>query len=374
MPIDYNDQRFTDLTNQKNTALEHSDSTYQSMIDKSGQYYDNLINQSKTSADNLANIQKEQTEFAVNKIEQQKEQASKDYTKEQKGAYQDYMRQSNAYGSNMQAAGQKGLGGSGWSETIQSGFYNTYQNRQAQARESYNNIVMNYDNNIKEAQLQNSSALAQIYADAEKEQLELALQNFSVIKDLTLQKENAHNALDAEYNSRWRQVEAQINAENEFAQKKRELEENQRYRREQLQLQLRELEEQRQYRQQQMELEWAKYERDQERWEKEYNAQYGSGSGYELSDGSSLSDNNYDIGGLGSYAAAAAGSIMGNAISGLFGTRGGDVKLSNGKNGYSSAIEAYRASGGSSPMSESALIKQGIVKKLSYNGKTYYYV
>lgn len=222
MAINYDDSRFTALEKEETQAKNQSNSTYDNLINQSGKYYDNLINQSKQWADKQADIQNQQTEFAVEKIEQQKDQAAKDYTKEQKGAYQDYMKQSNAYGSNMQTAGQKGLGGSGWSETIQAGFYNTYQNRYAQARESYNEIVMNYNNNIKEAELQNSSALATIYANAQKEQLELALQSFTVIKDLKLAKQNAYLELDSEYNNRWRQVESQINTENALAEEIRQ--------------------------------------------------------------------------------------------------------------------------------------------------------
>lgn len=220
--IDYNDSRFTEIEKDKNAAINQSNSTYDNLINQSSKYYDNLIAQSKESADKQTALQNQQTEFAIDKIEQQKEQANKDYTKEQKGAYQDYMKQSNAYGSNMQTAGQQGLGGSGWSETIQAGFYNTYQNRYAQARENYNTIITNYDNNIKEAQLQNSSALLQIYNQAQKEQLELALQNFTVIKDLSLAKQNAYMDIDNEYNDRWRQVEAQINTENSLAEQIRQ--------------------------------------------------------------------------------------------------------------------------------------------------------
>lgn len=226
MAINYDDSRFTELEKDKNAAINQSNSTYDNLINQSDKYYDNLINQSKDWADKQADIQNQKTEFAVEKIEQQKDQAAKDYTKEQQGAYQDYMKQSNAYGSNMQAAGQQGLGGSGWSETIQAGFYNTYQNRYAQARESYNEIVMNYNNNIKEAELQNSSALATIYANAQKEQLELALQSFTVIKDLKLAKQNAYLDIDSEYNDRWRQVESQINTENALAEEIRQYNES----------------------------------------------------------------------------------------------------------------------------------------------------
>ena len=282
MAINYNDSRFTQLEKEEAAAKKQSNSTYDSLISQSGKYYDNLIAQSKDWADKQADIQNQQTEFAVQKIEQQKDQAAKDYTKEQKGAYQDYMKQSNAYGSNMQTAGQKGLGGSGWSETIQAGFYNTYQNRYAQARESYNQIVMNYDNNIKEAQLQNSSALATIYANAQKEQLELALQSFTVIKDLKLAKQDKYLALDSEYNNRWRQVESQINTENALAEEirqynatlaeqKRQADLDQAYRNSQLALQKQELAQQ------------------QAQWQKEFNAKYGSGSSAKLTSGSSSS-------------------------------------------------------------------------------------
>lgn len=256
MAINYNDERFSKVTNEKNAAINQSNSTYDNLISDSKGYYDNLIQQSKDWADKQADIQNQQTDFAIEKIEQQKAQAEKDYVKEQKGSYQDYMKQTNAYGSNMQAAGQQGLGGSGWSETIQGGFYNTYQNRYAQARESYNEITMNYNNNIKEAQLQNSSALATIYAEAQAKQLELALQNFTVIKDLTINKQNAYMTIDSEYNDRWRAVESQINTENALAEQIRQAKAEEAYRQQQL------AEQQRQFNQQ------MALEKEQFNWQK----------------------------------------------------------------------------------------------------------
>lgn len=282
MAIDYNDSRFAELEKDELQAKQQSDSTYDNLINQSSGYYDNLINQSKDWADKQADIQNQQTEFAVEKIEQQKEQAEKDYTKEQKGAYQDYMKQSNAYGSNMQAVGQQGLSGSGWSETIQAGFYNTYQNRYAKARESYNNIIMNYDNNIKEAQLQNSSALATIYANAQKEQLELALQNFTVIKDLSLAKQNAYLTLDSEYNNRWRQIEAQINSENALAEEIRQYNETMAFQKEKAAEEIRQYNETMAFQKQQAAQEQAN-------WEKEYalskSKASGSGGGSVLTEG-----------------------------------------------------------------------------------------
>lgn len=220
--INYDDERFTQVNTDKENAINQSNTTYDDLINKSGEYYDNLIQNSKETADKQAQIQNEQNQFTLEKIEQQKQQAEKDYKKEQTGAYVDYQKQINQYGTNAEKMASNGLSNSGYSESSKVSMYNTYQNRVSNARESFNNIIQNYNNNMKDAQLQNSSALAKIYADAQAQQLELALDSFSVIKDLKLNKQNTYMALDSEYNDRWKQVEAQINSENALAEEIRQ--------------------------------------------------------------------------------------------------------------------------------------------------------
>jgi hypothetical protein len=355
--INYNDSRFAEVEKDKNAAIKQSNSTYDNLMSQSDKYYDNLIAQSKDAANKQTALQNQQTEFAIQKIEQQKQQTNKDYTKEQKGAYQDYMKQTNAYGSNMQTAGQQGLGGSGWSETIQAGFYNTYQNRYAQARENYNNIVMNYDNNIKEAQLQNSSALLQIYNQAQKEQLELALQNFTVIKDLSIAKQNQYMAIDSEYNNRWRQIESQINTENALAEEIRQYNAS-------LAEQKRQADMDNAYRNSSLALEREKFN-----WQKaQASSGGGGGSSSRSSSGSSKSSSSSSKSGTtltnGSKSSKSSNSSSSTSSS---------VKLSNGKKGYTDAVDAYISGGGTTPYSSSALISKGLVKSVNYNGKTYYY-
>ncbi len=375
MAINYDDERFTNLEKEEQAAKNQSNSTYDSLINQSGKYYDNLINQSKEWADKQADIQNQQTDFAIQKIEQQKDQAAKDYTKEQKGAYQDYMKQSNAYGSNMQAAGQKGLGGSGWSETIQSGFYNTYQNRYAQARESYNESVMNYNNNIKEAQLQNSSALATIYADAQKEQLELALQSFTVIKDLKLAKQDKYLALDSEYNNRWRQVESQINTENALAEQIRQAKAEEAYRQQALAEQKRQADLDQAYRNASLAL-----ERDKFNYQKAQDAaqasSLSSGGGSSKSSSSSSKKSSSSSSSKKSSSSSSLSSSSSSKKSSSSSSSGTAkiVTPSGAKTGYTSAVKAYQKSGGGTPYSSSALISKGIVKSYNYKGTTYYYV
>ena len=181
-------------------------------------------------------MQQANTDFAIEKIEQEKQQAEKDYTKEQKGAYTDYQRQSNAYGVNAEQMASSGLNNSGYSETSKVSMYNTYQNRVATARDSFNKAVLNYNNSIKEAQLANNSALAEIYYNALKTQLELGLEGFQYKNTLLQNQMSAKQNLEDSYYNRWHDVLDQINKENELAEQIRQYNENLQLQKQQLEL------------------------------------------------------------------------------------------------------------------------------------------
>ena len=224
--IDYNDQRFTQVESDKKVALNDLEKTYAGMIDKSDSYYQAQIDASQKWADRQAQLQQEKTDFAIEKIEQQKAQAQKDYTKEQSGAYVDWQKQSNQYGANAEQMAAQGLAGSGYSESSQVSMYNTYQNRVATAREAYMRAVLNYDNNIKEAQLQNNSLLAEIAYNALQQQLELSLQGFQYKNQLILDKTAKKMEVDQMYYNRYQDVLDQINHENALAEQVRQFNEN----------------------------------------------------------------------------------------------------------------------------------------------------
>lgn len=237
--IDYNDQRFTQVESQKNAALSDLEKTYAGMIDKSDSFYQEQIDASKEWADRQAQLQQEKTDFAIEKIEQQKQQAQKDYTKEQSGAYVDWQKQSNQYGANAEQMAAQGMAGSGYSESSQVSMYNTYQNRVATAREAYMRAVLNYDNNIKEAQLQNNSLLAEIAYNALQQQLELSLQGFQYKNQLILEKTKQKMEVDNMYYNRYQDVLQQINRENALAEEVRQFNENKAMEQQKLQEQIR---------------------------------------------------------------------------------------------------------------------------------------
>lgn len=224
--INYDDERFKTVESEKQAALENVNNTYNNMISQSDKFYQDQIDAAKDYADEQQKIQQENTNFTIDKIEQQKQQAEKDYIKEQKGSYVDWQKQSNQYGVNAEQMAATGLTNTGYSESSQVSMYNQYQSRVATARESYNQAVMNYNNNIKEAQLANNSALAEIAYNALKTQLELSLQGFQYKNELLSTQLQQQQATEDRYYSRWQDVLEQMNQENQFAESIRQYEQN----------------------------------------------------------------------------------------------------------------------------------------------------
>lgn len=220
--VNYDDERFGRVESDKQQAMTELEQTYGGMIGESDKYYQAQIDASKQWADQQAQLQQDNTDFAIEQIEQQKAQAQKDYLKEQSGAYVDWQKQSNQYGANAEQMAAAGLAGTGFSESSMVGMYNTYQNRVATARESYNLAVMNYNNAIKDAQLQNNSILAEIAYKSLQTQLELSLQGFQYKNNLILEQANKKVEMDNMYYNRYQDVVNQINTENSMAEQIRQ--------------------------------------------------------------------------------------------------------------------------------------------------------
>ena len=241
--INYEDERFKQVESAKQQALTDVENTYSGMIGETDKYFQDQINASKEWANTQQQLQQDNTDFAIEQIEQQKAQAQKDYTKEQSGAYVDWQKQSNAYGANAEQMAQSGLANTGYSESSQVSMYNTYQNRVATARESYNLAVMNYNNSIKDAQLQNNSKLAEIAYTALQQQLELSLQGFQYKNQLLIEQANKKMEVDNNYYNRYQNVLAQMNQENAMAEEVRQYNESMNFQKQQFE------EEKRQYEQ-----------------------------------------------------------------------------------------------------------------------------
>ena len=234
--VNYEDERFQKVESDRQDALDGLEKTYSDLIQGSDDYYKAQIDASKEWADEQSRLQNEQTQHTIDQINQQKDQQNKSYIKEQSGAYVDWQKQSNQYGAEAEKMASAGLANTGFSESSQVSMYNTYQNRVASARESYNSAIVNYDNAIKDAQLQNNSVLAEIAYNALQQQLELSLQGFQYKNNLILEQANKKTELQNTYYSRYLDVLNQINTENAMAEDVRQFEETQKFNEHQAQL------------------------------------------------------------------------------------------------------------------------------------------
>lgn len=220
--VNYNDARFTQVEEDRKEALTENEKMYGGIISDSDKYYQAQIDASKEWADKQTQLQQEKTDFAIEQIEQQKEQARKDYIKEQSGAYTDWQKQSNQYGSNAEKMAENGLAYTGYSESSQVSMFNTYQNRVASARETFGRAVLEYDNAMKEARLQNNSILAEIAFESLQKSLELSLQGFQYKNQLLTEKVNQKNIINNRFDTKWQSVLDQINTENALAEEIRQ--------------------------------------------------------------------------------------------------------------------------------------------------------
>ena len=220
--VNYDDKRFVEVEKAEAQALKESDKMYDGMVNSSDKYFDKQIEANENWGDTQAKLQQEQTDFTIEKIEQQKDYAHQDYIKEQKGAYVDWQKESNRYGANAEQMASQGFMNSGYSESSQVAMFNQYQNRVAVARETVNRAILEYDNMMKEARLQNNAALAQIAYQTLQTTLELSLQGFQYKNQLILAKADAKaNIKDRSYN-KYQNVLAQINTENALAEQIRQ--------------------------------------------------------------------------------------------------------------------------------------------------------
>lgn len=210
-------QADADAINRQGTAdLTASNTMYDGMIADNNAMKDqtlDMIAKNEAQAKEIANAN---TEFAIDKIEQQKGQTKSDYIREQSGAYVDWQKQSNPYGANAEAMAMNGLTNTGYSESSQVAMYVAYQNRVAVARESYQRAIVDYDNAITEARLQNNSLLAEIAAEALEKRMEAIITFTQQGNALLTQKADAAYKIKQTTHSNYMDVLNQIEAQRQF--------------------------------------------------------------------------------------------------------------------------------------------------------------
>ena len=199
-----------------NQELANVGTTYSGLKENADTFYEGQKTEAELWGAKQQALQQQRTDLAIEQINQQKEQSAKDYAKEQSGAYTDWQKESNKYGANAEKMAAGGLAGSGYSESARVQMYNTYQNRVAAAREAYNMATLNYNNAIKDAQLQNSSALAQIAYDTYQQQLALTMQAFQFENELVLAEASKRLEIQSMYHGQYMDALTQQNWQTEY--------------------------------------------------------------------------------------------------------------------------------------------------------------
>lgn len=212
MTTNYEEQ-LAALEEEKDAALGDVDKSYSDQIAQNDAFYDSQIDAVRDYKQEQSEIQQAQTDLTIQQIQQQKEQTQKDYMKEQSAAYVDFKKQTDPHGVNAEQIAAGGMWGSGYSESAQTAMYNEYQNRVATAKASLDQAVVNYNNAMAQAQLQNSSALAEIAYNAFVKETELAMQAFTSRNALLEAQAGARAQVESNYLAGVEQLqESQYNA------------------------------------------------------------------------------------------------------------------------------------------------------------------
>lgn len=214
--VDKNDSALTNLVDTKNQLINEAQANYNNASQGASQKYNELIQASKDYGKEQADIQQQQTNQTIAEINQNKEKTERDYLKEQKGAYVDYANQTNKYGVNAEKMAAQGLLGSGYQESSKVSMYNAYQNRVAVAKQSFNDAIVQYDNQITQAQIANSAALAEIAYNSLQTQLKLSLEGLQYENELLQQLTNTKLSVNTSYDNLWQSMYNTLLDESQF--------------------------------------------------------------------------------------------------------------------------------------------------------------
>lgn len=234
--VNYDDERFKQVENEKQSELDKYNQTYDNLINERN----NFTNQQQQLVDQWENTQKDianqNLQYQKDLIEQQRNKAEQAYQNESKASYIDYQKEVDKYGVSRENVTANGLSNSGYAESSKVDMYNTYQNRLATARKSLEDAGIEFDNAIREAQMSNNETLAQNALTALQNKLNIALEGFNYKTEQENNKLNWNNTINNNYYNRYKDVESQINYENETAEKIRQYNENMAYQKEQQRL------------------------------------------------------------------------------------------------------------------------------------------
>lgn len=234
--VNYDDKRFKNVENEKQNELNRYNETYDNLINERNNFtkeQQDMVDRWESTQKDIAN---KNIDYQKDLIEQQRKKAEQAYQNEAKSSYIDYQKEVDKYGVSRENVVNNGLSNSGYAESSKVDMYNTYQNRLGTARKSMQDAGIEFDNAIRQAQLSNDETLAQNALKALQEKLNIALEGFNYKSEQENNRMNWNYNINNNYYNRYKDVESQINYENETAEKIRQYNENMAYQKEQQRL------------------------------------------------------------------------------------------------------------------------------------------
>lgn len=209
------DERLAKIEAEKAQMQAKSDSVYNELL----QDNENLYNQQKDYANTWettenSNLDK-RLEFNTGLINQQKDKANQLYETEAKKAKNDFTAYANPYGLQAEQFASQGLLKSGVSETAKLGGYNSYQNRLAMANKVRQDALVQYDNDINQARLENDVQKAQNAVKKLEMNLQYANSYFNNKSSLKQNQLSNSLSIGGDYFNRYNTVYNNIQAEKE---------------------------------------------------------------------------------------------------------------------------------------------------------------
>ena len=234
--IDPKDPALTAVTTERDKAITDSNKDINKIIANENKLYNDKLIGIEEWQSTQEGLQKEQHKHTLDLIEQQKAQAKTDFQKEASAAYVDYQKQSNPYGVEAEQRAAMGMTNTGYSESSLVSMYNQYQVRFTAAREIYQKALMNYNNAITEAKLQNSSILAEIAYTALEKEMEAITAWTQRSNDLLIEKANQKLKIMEVYDNKYQDVYDRLMQENTLAEEARQFDKTYGLQQQQLQL------------------------------------------------------------------------------------------------------------------------------------------
>ncbi len=199
---EYDQNDIAELEDEQKAKVEEKENFYDTAIEETKKFYSDQSAGIEAWGKEQEKIQQAQTDLTIEGLEKAKEDTESDYRREQSAAYVDFKESTSKYGVEAEQLASVGLIGSGYAESSETRKYNAYQNRLAVNREAFKRTEAEFDLAIKDAELKNSAALAEIHYKTLTEKLYLQMQGFSAANELLMEKADAIDSINADYEAR----------------------------------------------------------------------------------------------------------------------------------------------------------------------------